>query len=209
MKYKRNKSCSQLGIKSFIDELTDGIVNGEIPLENLKFNVLKRLRLCINDRLYEQQYIHESEDEKNVQDHLNIIKAYYDFYIKIDQYFLLIVFLIYSGEAQLKKIRHKNFKHSVALEFKNGEILPFTDLSQDTSYLSELDFSKNLCTSYNSSILNQYLFDWELNDNIKDFLVEIDNIEKQKNKLKFKPKYSKKNSKNSRKTNKKSRKPKK
>jgi hypothetical protein len=199
MKYKRNKSCSQLGIKSFIDELTDGILNGEIPLENLKFNILRRLQLCINDRLYEQQYIHDSENNKNVQDHLNIIKAYYDFYIKINQYFLLIVFLIYSGETHLKKIHHKNFKHSVALEFKNGEILPFTDLSQDTSYLSDLDFSKNLCTSYNSSILNQYLSNWELNDNIKDFLIEIDNIERQKNKLKFKPKQSKKTNKKSRK----------
>lgn len=175
MKYKREKSCSPLGLQSFIDQITNGIIDAELELEMLKHNVLRRLKLCINDRLYEQQFIENSKtNKKNIRDHLNIIKAYYDFYIKLDKYFLLVFFLIYTKEAELYKIPNKNFKHSVAFIFKNGDILPFTDIFQDTSYLFDLDFSKNFCTSYNTALLNQNTYDWEKNEMIKEFIEEID-----------------------------------
>jgi len=174
MRYKREKSCSPNGIQSFIDEITEGILS-DSDLNVLKNNVLKRLKLCINDRLYEQQFIETKEDDEFIQDHLNIIKIYYDFYQKLSQYFILIAVFIFTKKGNLKKKKYnKNFKNSIVLELENGDILYFTDVKRKSSYLQDLDFSKNFCTSYNSEILNRYSIDWENNDYIREFQREIE-----------------------------------
>lgn len=173
MKYKRDKSCSKNGLQSFIDELNNEILS-DGDLKTLKYNILKRLKFCINDRLYEQQFI-ENKDDEFTQDHLNIIKVYYDFYSKLSKYFVLISILIFTKKGVLKKQKYnKNFKNFIILELDNGDKLYFTDVSQDTSYLNDLDFSKNFCTSYNDSILERNTVDWEENDFIYNFQKQIE-----------------------------------
>lgn len=168
MRYKKNNSCSKNGIQSFIDQLNSKEVN-------LKQNILYRLKTCINDRLYEQQFF--TNKDKSFQDHLNIIKVYYDFYLKLEKYFFLLNILITSGEAKIIKQENKgSFNHSIGLELKNKEVIQFTDILQDTSYLINLDFSKNFNFDQNQILLNQNVPDWLENDNIKYFIKYIDGI---------------------------------
>jgi hypothetical protein len=193
MRYKREKSCSPNGLQSFIDEFTEGVLN-RINFDILRDNLLRRLKICINDRLYEQQfYLIDNIDDPNYKNHLNIIKSYYDFYLKLKKYFMILVSLVYSGEGRLEKLEyHNNFNHSVILVLKNSDneisdILPFTDTSQDTSYLHNLDFSKNICTSYNQSLLNTNITDWSDND----IIIQLEEVIKELKQTKYKFKKSK------------------
>lgn len=184
MRYKREKSCSRNGIQSFIDQLNTGLRSQNIDLKDLKKSILDRLKLCINDRLYEQQFFINNipdYDVKNVQDHLNIIKVYYDFYVKLEKYFFLLNVLITSDEARIIKQENKgNFNHSIGLELKSKDVIQFTDVLQDTSYLNDLDFSKNFHVSQNENLLNQNIPDWLENDKIKFFVKYIENILEEK-----------------------------
>jgi len=128
---------------------------------------MRRLSICINDRLYEQRnFAGRSFDIKN---HLNIIKVYYDFYVKLDQYFSVLSDLYFTGEARIKKFTNQgNFTNSVFLEFENGDLLPFTDIDQDTNYLYNLDVTRNFMTRHNNRILNMNTVDWSNNIIIKD-----------------------------------------
>ena len=165
MRYKRDVSCSVRGIQSFIDEFND-ITSTDDP-ENYKETLMRRLAICINDRLYEQRnFTGRSFDIKN---HLNIIKVYYDFYVKLDQYFSVLSDLYFTGEARIKKFTNQgNFTNSVFLEFENGDLLPFTYVDQDTNYLYNLDVTRNFMTRHNNRILNMNTVDWSNNIIIKD-----------------------------------------
>lgn len=182
MRYKREKSCGRNGIQSFIDQLNIGLRSQNIDFSNLKKSILDRLKLCINDRLYEQQFFIDPDsdsdsDVKNVQDHLNIIKVYYDFYVKLEKYFFLLNILISSSEARIIKQEKKgNFNHSIGLELKSKEVIQFTDLLQDTSYLNDLDFSKNFHVYQNENLLHKNIPDWLENDKIKFFIKYIENV---------------------------------
>jgi hypothetical protein len=177
MRYKREKSCSRNGIQSFIDQLNMGVKSQNIELKDLKKNILDRLKLCINDRLYEQQFFIDNNHDDYIQDHLNIIKVYYDFYVKLEKYFFLLNILITSDEVRIIKQENKgNFNHSIALELKNKDIVQFTDVLQDTSYLNDLDFSKNFHVSQNENLLNQNIPDWLENDKIYFFIKYIENL---------------------------------
>lgn len=172
MRYKRDKSCSKNGIQSFIDQINSNSIN-------LKKNILDRLKTCINDRIYEQQFF--VNNDKTYQDHLNIIKVYYDFYVKLEKYFFLLNILIGVKEAKIIKQQNKgNFNHSICLELKNGEIIQFTDILQDTSHLTKLDFSKNFDSEQNKILLNQNIPDWLENDNIKFFIKYVESTIKEK-----------------------------
>lgn len=176
MRYKRINSCGN-GLQTFIDQLNSlNFLN--LTEDDIKKNILNRMKTCINDRLHEQQKF--VNKDKSYQDHLNIIKIYYDFYVKIEKYFTLLNILISSGEAKIiKQEANGSFNHSVALELKK-EFIQFTDISQDTSYLSNLDFTKKFDFDHNLKLLNQNIPDWLENDKIKFFIKYINNIIEEK-----------------------------
>jgi methyl-accepting chemotaxis protein len=166
LKYKRQKSCSPEGINSFIKEIMNNL--DKINTTNFRHNFLKRLQLCINDRLYEQQKI--MSNDRFTIDHLNIIKIYYDFFVKIRDYFSEISMILKMGEGKIIKIKNVgNFNHAVFIEFDDGDLLPFTDIYQDTTYLINLDFSKNIIVPHNKKILDTNTIDWSQNDKIKEY----------------------------------------
>lgn len=192
--YKNEKSCGEFGLQSFIDELNLVFQSDFDDIKKKKDELIQRLRNCIMDRLYEQQYFVNSN--KFTTDHYNIIKVYYDFYTKINDYFDELYILILSGKAAIKKLKNKgNFTNALFLEIKNPnlpnekdekdenlniiEYLPFTDVNQDTSYLYHLDLGKKTMSKYNIDILKKNKVNWSKNPTIKYISSEIKRREKE------------------------------
>jgi hypothetical protein len=182
MRYKNEKSCSQFGIQSFIDELVS-ICNSDFEkVDEMKKKLIERLQVCIIDRLYDQQYFANKEDSDHIKNHYNIIKVYFDLFVKLTEYFDVIYVLILSGKGVIKKLKNKgNFTNALFLEIdmssdkeKNRkEIIPFTDVNQDTSYLYNLDLGKLKMSKYNISILKENEVDWNKIPIINNILQEI------------------------------------
>lgn len=180
MRYKDENSCSQFGLKSFIDELVF-ISNSEPEyVDELRENLIKRLKICIMDRLYDQQYFVKEEETQHIKNHYNIIKVYFDLYMKLNDYFDVIYVLLLSKTARIKKLKNQgNFTNALFLEIDTEkgkkELIPFTDINQDTSYLYNLDLGKTKMSKYNISILKQNIVDWNKFPSIKIVLEEIKN----------------------------------
>lgn len=144
----------------------------------MKDKLIKRLKTCIMDRLYDQQYFSGNSD--HIKNHLNIIKVYFDLYTKLNDYFDVLYILILNENAKIKKLKNKgNFTNALFLEIdridvKDGkELLSFSDVDQDLSYLYKLDLGKEKMSKYNKNILKQNTVDWSENPTIKYILDEI------------------------------------
>jgi hypothetical protein len=172
MRYKNQDSCSQFGIQSFIDEFILICNNDYEDIEKMKDKLIIRLKTCIMDRLYEQQYF--IGNNEHIKNHVNIIKVYFDLYSKLNDYFDVLYILILSGKGKIKKFKNKgNFTNSLYLEIDGKELLPFTDVDQDLSYLYKLDLGKSKMSKYNMEILIQNTVDWSENHTIKNISDEI------------------------------------
>jgi len=147
-------------------------------IDEMKDKLIKRLKTCIMDRLYDQQYFSGNSD--HIKNHLNIIKVYFDLYTKLNDYFDVLYILILNENAKIKKLKNKgNFTNALFLEIdridvKDGkELLSFSDVDQDLSYLYKLDLGKEKMSKYNKNILKQNTVDWSENPTIKYILDEI------------------------------------
>jgi len=163
LSYKNEKSCG-VGLQSFIDQFNDGLTTENfLDSSKLRSSILDRLETCINQRFEEQ-----NKFDKIDINHLNIIKVYFDFYEKMKKYFDVIFFILYSNLGRLIKINNVGyFNHTIYLELTNGKLIPFTDVSQKTIYLADLDFNENFSSHYNRSILKKIKVNWLNYDDIK------------------------------------------
>lgn len=180
MNYKRDESCSRFGIQSFIDEFNLICSSDPEEVDKMKENLFDRLKRCILERLYEQQYFMDTsfDSEIHIDNHYKIIKVYFDFYTKLNEYFDVLYILILAGGTSIKKLKNKeNFTNALYLEIEGEdgkkELLPFTDVNQDTRYLYSLDLGKKKMSKYNINILSQNKVDWSKNPTIKFVLDEI------------------------------------
>ena len=179
--YHEEDSCGKDDLLGFIKEIQDGIDNNKDAFD-IEEDVLRRLTRCINDRFeYQNFFTKKTKISKITQDHINIIKVYYDFYVKLQRYFPIILILLTDKLVSIIQAdyydRHNNsYNHTLWLSFnKQKEMIPFTQVSEDPSYLLKLDFSEDFESDYNQSILNKYVPDWTRyniwmnNPYVKDF----------------------------------------
>lgn len=184
MNYKSDESCSRLGIKSFIDEFNLICNSDPEEVDKMKEIFFNRLRTCIIERLYEQQYFTTDSSDIHLDNHYKIIKVYFDLYSKLNEYFDVLYILMVAGGTSIKKLKNKgNFTNALYLEIegdKGKELLPFTDVNQDTKYLYNLDLGKRRMSKYNINILSQNKVDWSKNPTINFVLNEIKKRELEK-----------------------------
>jgi len=182
MRYKEENSCSKFGLKSFIDELFLICNSDTEKVDEMKKKLIERLQICIIDRLYDQQYFSKQSDSEHIKNHYNIIKVYFDLFVKLTEYFEVIYVLILSEKGVIKKLKNQsNFTNALFLEIdmsnenreNKKEIIPFTDINQDTSYLYNLDLGKLKMSKYNISILKKNEVDWNKIPIINGILQEI------------------------------------
>jgi hypothetical protein len=177
MRYKGKDSCSNFGLQSFIDEFVLICKSDSDDIKDMKDRLIGRLKVCIMDRLYDQKYF--SGDDEHIKNHFNIIKVYYDLYIKLKKYFDVLYVFILSGKGKIIKLKNTgNFTNSLFLEIINKddskkEFLPFTDINQDLSYLYKLEVGKEEMTKYNREILNKNITDWSTHPDIIKISYEI------------------------------------
>jgi len=157
--YHRPSSCSEDDFFSFIKEINDGI-RENLDHYDIEEKVLSRLRICINERLNHQKFYKITKITKIIQSHLNIIKAYYDFYIKLQRYFPILLILLSEKLVSIEQLDYKGYYNHTVWLFIQGTYIPFTDISKNPKYLIHLDFEDDFDTDYNLKILNKYVTNW-------------------------------------------------
>ena len=172
--YHKADSCGEDDLLGFIKEIQDGIDNNKDAFD-IEQDVLSRLIRCINDRFEFQDKKSKTtlklnkqkkKTSKIIQDHINIIKVYYDFFVKLQRYFPILILLLSDKLVSIVQYDYydksiNSYNHTLWLLFnKENEIIPFTQISVDPSYLLDLNFSEDFDSKHNESILNKYIPDW-------------------------------------------------
>lgn len=167
LSYHKANSCGKDDLIGFVKEIQDGIDNNKDEFD-IEQDVISRLITCINDRFEYQKYFSTKKSKKSkiIQDHINIIKVYYDFYVKLQRYFPILLILLSDKivsiiQADYYDKNNNSYNHTLWLSFnKEKEMIPFTQISEDPSYLLKLDFSQDFDSDHNQSILDKYVPDW-------------------------------------------------